>query len=285
MKEEINLSKTELIQHLFKEDAVLTGIFKNSADLNELRQKIFDYLNSSERSLFNIYSHKYSEKRHIIEKNNSKECIRILKNVIRAENEEIVNFSALDTIFKIYNNDEKSIDETGKGFILEFLFLIRGMNGKFHLTDTKILSSDNITAEVRCKILDDYSKQMLDCFKNFRKGTDKESIKKQKKLKNKILKYFSATDQDWNDYEWQLKHIIKDYKTLSELIKLEEDESQGIKEAEKNRIPFQITPYYLTLLNEGGRDKHNRLVRAQVIPSKEYCVNVSVNKEEKEDMD
>ena len=68
-------------------------------------------------------------------------------------------------------------------------------------------------------------------------------------------------------------------------MKLEEDEIQGIKEAEKNRIPFQITPYYLTLFNENGRDKHDRLVRAQVIPSKKYCVNVTLNKTHNTDMD
>ena len=285
MKEEINLSKKEIIDLLFLEDANIKNIFNNASDLNELRENLFNYLNDLERSYFNIYSHKYSGKMHIIKRDIAKECIRVFKNIIRTENEEIIGFSALDSLFKIYNKDEQLINEVGNGFILEFLFLIKGMNGKVHLNGTEGLSSNEITAEIRCRILDGYSRQMLNHFKNFTKGTDEESIKNQKSVKNKILRYFSATDDDWKNYKWHLNHIIRDYKTLSELIKLEEDEIQGIKEAEKNGIPFQITPYYLTLFNENSRDKNDRLVRAQVIPSKEYCVNVVTNRTQNIDMD
>jgi len=285
MKEEINLPKKELIDLLFSEDATINSIFDRSSDLNGLREALFNRLNDLERDYFNIYSHKYSDDKHIIEKNNAKECIRIFKNIIRTENEELSGFSALDTLFKIHNNDEKSIEETGNGFILEFLFLIRGMNGKFHLTDTEVLSSNDITAEIRGRILDGHSRKISDRFKKFRKGTDKGSVENQKRVKDTILKHFSASEDDWKDYKWHLKHIIQDYKTLSQLIKLEDDEIMGIKEAEKNSIPFQITPHYLTLFNEAGRDENDRLVRAQVIPSKEYCVNVSRNRTQHVDMD
>jgi len=223
MKEELNLSKQELIDRLFHEDENIGNIFNSASDLNELREKLFDYLNNLERNLFNIYSHKYSDKTHILEKNNAKECIRIFKNIIRTENEELCNFSALGFLLSLYNKDEKAIKEVENGFLLEFLFLIRGVNGKFHLTDTPVLSSNQITAKVRCKILDDYSKQMLNHFKCFKNGMDKERVKNQKSVKNKILAYFSATEEDWKDYKWHLKHIIQDYKTLSELVKPEEE--------------------------------------------------------------
>jgi len=285
MREEINLSKHEIIDLLFNEDENIKKFFSEALDLNNLRELLFDYLNNTERNYFNIQSHKYSDNTHIIEKNNAKECITVLKNLIRTENEELTGFSALDTLFKIYNQDEKSINEVENGFILEFLFLIRGMNGKFHLNDTEILASNEITSEIRCGLLDNYAKQISKNFKKFKKGTDKFNIHNQNKLKNKILEYFSATEQDWQDYKWHLNHIIQDYKTLSELVKLEDDEIQGIHEAENNKIPFQITPHYLTLFNEHGRDKHDMLVRAQVIPSKEYCINVTKNRTQSIDMD
>ncbi len=285
MKEEINLSKQELIDLLFSEDENIKNIFNNTSDLNQLREKLFNYLNELERSYFNINSHKYSDKIHIIEKNNAKECIKVFKNLIRTENEELTSFSALNALFKSYNKDKTTINEIGNGFILEFLFLIRGINGQFHLSDMDILSSNEITAELRSRTLDKYAKLLFKRFKTFRKGTDKQSIENQKSVKNKILKHFSATDDDWKDYKWHLKHIIWDYKTLSELVKLEEDEVSGIKEAEKNGMSFQITPHYLTLFNENGRDKNDRLVRAQVIPSKEYCINVAMNRAKNIDMD
>jgi len=274
MKEEINLSKQELIEALLSEDVNIREIFSKASNPNKAREKLFDYLNVLERDYFNIYSHKDSQKKHEIEKNFAKECVRVFKNIIRTENEELSNFFALDALFKIYKNDQKSIEEIGKGFIIEFLFLIKGINGISRLSQTTFLSSDEITAELRGKILDKYSREMLNHYKRFQKGTDRQNIKNQKIVKNKILAYFSATEDDWKNYQWHLSHIIRDCKTLSELVKLEEDEVQGIKEAEKNEIPFQITPYYLTLFNKNGRDRNDRLVRAQVIPSKGYSLNV-----------
>ncbi|MDZ7796141.1 MAG: KamA family radical SAM protein [Candidatus Marinimicrobia bacterium] len=100
-----------------------------------------------------------------------------------------------------------------------------------------------------------------------------------------MLNYFSATEEDWKDHNWHLKHIIKDKKTLSELVKLEDDEIRGIEAAEKYGIPFQITPHYLTLFNGGGRDRHDRIVRAQVIPGEEYCRNVHRNRTQNINMD
>lgn len=285
LKKELNLSKEELIKVLFTEDKKIEKIFRESSNLNELREKIFDHLNKVERNLFNVYSNKYYDRMHIIEKNNAKECLRIFKNIIRTENEIFTKFSALDTLQKIYKNDKKTIDEVDKGFLLEILYLIRGMNGKFHISNSSILSFEQINAELRCKILDGYSKEMFKHFKKFKKGTDKEIVENREKVKNKILEYFSATEEDWKDYKWHLKNIIKDYKTLSKLVNLEEDEKEGIKEAEKKGIPFQITPYYLTLFNENGRMKHDRVVRAQVIPSKRYCINVDMNRKHNIDMD
>lgn len=282
---EINLSKRELIELLFNEDNAIRDIFGVANSQEDLREKLFDHFNEVERNLFNIHSHKYSDTRKPNEKSIAKECIRILKNVIRTENEELSGFSALGVLLKIFRGDEKTVRETGEGFLLEFLFLIRGMNCRTHLEDAPALSFDGITAESRGKVLDDYSRKLSGYFEMFRAGTDKESIRNQKKLKAKILNYFSSTENDWRDYKWHLKHIIKDFKTLSELVKLEEDEIEGIREAERCGIPFQITPYYLTLFNEAGRDKHDRLVRAQVIPTRRYCLSVRENREQKRDMD
>ncbi len=110
-------------------------------------------------------------------------------------------------------------------------------------------------------------------------------IDSQKIIKDKILNYFSATENDWNDYTWHLKNIIRDRKTLTDIIKLEDDEIAGLNAASNADIPVQITPYYLTLFNENGRDKSDALVRAQVIPSREYCTNVSLNRANVIDMD
>ncbi len=285
MKNEINLSKQELINLIFQEDKNIEGIFSKASSLKELRSGLFDYVNRIDRILFSAFPLKSHDKKHIIEKNNAKECIRIFKNIVRSENEQLSKFSTLDNLYKIYKRDVETIESTGNGFLVEILFLIRGINCNSGLSRSKALISEEINSKVRGKTLDKYSQQMLKYFKRFRKGTDKYSVRNQEAVKKRILEYFSATEKDWSNYKWHLDHIISDCKTLSELIKLEPDEIEGIKSAEENSIPIQITPYYLTLFNMKGRDKHDRLVRAQVIPSKEYCQNVAANRTNKTNMD
>ncbi|MDZ7820863.1 MAG: hypothetical protein U5N26_03060 [Candidatus Marinimicrobia bacterium] len=168
---------------------------------------------------------------------------------------------------------------------MEFLYLLRGVYGKSFLHQKQSVSSDEINPESSGRILDGFSEDMSARFKTFRKGSDPECVNNQQKQKARILKYFSATEADWKDYRWHLRHIIKDIKTLSDLVKLEKDEIRGIRDAEKYGIPFQITPHYLTLFNKDGRDRHDRIVRAQVIPGSRYCLNVNRNRTENIDMD
>ncbi len=50
--------------------------------------------------------------------------------------------------------------------------------------------------------------------------------------------------------------------------------SKGSEAAQESGIPFEITPYYLSLFHKEGRCDHDRQVRAQVIPSARYCAGV-----------
>ena len=66
------------------------------------------------------------------------------------------------------------------------------------------------------------------------------------KRKNKILKVLNATEENWNDYHWQLTHKISDINTLSEIIPLNETEKMRIKKVEK-KYRWAVSPYYLSL--------------------------------------
>ena len=185
MRKELNMSVRELAGLLFREDEKINSIFTSSSDLAELRKKLFDHLSDLERNYFGA-SHRLSDKKHIMEEKNARRCIRVFKNIISPENEKLSGFSALDRLFKIHGGDEKVIAETAQGFVMEFLFMVRGINGNFHLSNTPVLSAEEITAESRGRVLDDYSEQMLDGFARFRKGTDPKSVDNQKVIKQKI---------------------------------------------------------------------------------------------------
>ena len=274
----ITLSKKRLVKELWLADPKIKRILKNSKTLGKVRSLFFNYLNSLERHYFNIYSDRHFKSLHITEKNNAKECIRVLKNIIRTENEQLTGFSALKMLFDIAKNKKNGLNKVSKGFLWEFIFLFKGISGKSEIfsdvyEDLDLGISKWETAIDRSNQLDTYSTLMRNYFKKYKTGLDADVIKQRNKTKKEILRYFKADETDWENYLWHLNHVIKDIKILSSLVKVEKDEIEGLKYAKKNNIPFQITPYYLSLFNKTGISDFDSVLRAQVIPSVNYCSN------------
>jgi len=283
----VELRKEELLEKMWAADPFVKQMLINSENLEIARDHFFFYLNDLERSYYYIYTDKPYIGMHPVEKNIAKECIRVLKNVIRTENEMLTKGSALKYLYKLAKNRKGALEAVEPGFLSEFLYLFRGIHGNFKLHEKVDLLETNgrKAGEERSRHLDKYSSILLKYYRKMKSGLDQEMIRKQQKMKDKILNYFQATEKDWKDYMWHLKHVIKDLDTLQALITLDPGEIEGLKLAIKYHIPFHITPYYLSLFNESGRTRHDQGLRAMVIPSATYCHNVNQNRLKKTDMD
>ena len=276
MSDEIFSDKQELIHELWEESPQIKRLLARSTNSIEARERFFNYLNKLERHYFNLYSDKHFKDLHICERANAKECIRILKNVIRTENEKLTHFSALKELVRIAKEPEGETENIQEGFLCEFLHLFRGIHGKSGLVDDLpfLRTEEEDGCQARFQKLDAYSENMRHYFNRYKSGTDTDMIEKRAFLKKKIMAYFKAGEKEWNDYRWHLRHIVRDVKTLSSLVTLAEEEREALRLAEENDIPFQITPYYLSLFDEKGRTKDDRAIRAEVLPGKEYCLKL-----------
>ncbi|KCZ72597.1 KamA family protein [Candidatus Methanoperedens nitroreducens] len=289
IKKLFKYDKSRLIETLWECDPDIYNILVSSDDLQDARNSMFDHLNGIERHLFNIYSDKHFKDKNLLERNNSKECIRVLKNLIRTENEKISNFSALNTLYKIAN---KKINphRLNEGFLFEFIFLFRGINcdsGIYTEKDVPLfLKLSGLEAALeRTKSLDRYASNMEDFLKRYKTGMDKDLIKKRRQNRKFIQGLFNADDPDWLDYRWHLKNIISDIDTLHEIVKLSNDELRGLRCAKKYKIPFQITPYYLSLFDRKNTGRYDHTIRAQVLPSENYCLNYIQTRKSGSNMD
>lgn len=75
--------------------------------------------------------------------------------------------------------------------------------------------------------------------------------------------YFPFTDtHTWNDWKWQIHNSINRIDQLSRFIELTDSEKNAILNL-SGRLPLRITPYYLSLLVDGGE---NHPIRKMVIP-------------------
>src|SRR5688572_479285 len=57
-----------------------------------------------------------------------------------------------------------------------------------------------------------------------------------------------ATDAEWNDWKWQLRHRVKDGEGLARILNLTDDERATVEQL-GGQLPIGITPYYAGTLD------------------------------------
>lgn len=246
-------------------------ILKNSDSLEIARESIFLYVNKVEREL-----HEGTKKLHPLEWANSLECLQVFKGTLAKRNERLSGESSLKYLWMIARNDpELDLAGISEGFIEEFHHLLRGMYGHSGLFNVKSLPAflnyeDRKSAVLRSENLNEISSRAEKYVVKYKSGFDDGVVNIRKKNVLKIRNFFKASNDDWDDWHWQMRHLIRDADTLASLINITEREKESIKLAVKNKIPFGITPYYLSLMDTNPDAGYDRSLRAQVIPPLDY---------------
>ena len=276
------------IERLWESNPKIYELLKNANELKEAREKLYSYLEKSERKVFEV-----DNDLHILEKSTVREAIRVFKSVIGPINEKRTEFSALDSLWKLAREKRDELkDKISVGFILEFINLFRGITGKSNI----YLENDQVKRGIpkflklkgreaaleRMEILDDLGSSLNKYFRKYPSGLDDEVVSWRKENKNKILRYFKGNEEDWNNYQWQLRNVIRDIQPLGDLIELTTEQKESVSKAVKNKIAFGITPYYLSLMDTKLSIGYDHAIRAQVIPPKEYVDTLNEHREDKE---
>jgi lysine 2,3-aminomutase len=80
--------------------------------------------------------------------------------------------------------------------------------------------------------------------------------------RRKIL-FPEVSDEQWNDWKWQVKNRIETLEDLKKYIKLTAEEEEGVKKSLET-LRMAITPYYLSLIDPDNPDCP---IRKQAIPT------------------
>lgn len=73
----------------------------------------------------------------------------------------------------------------------------------------------------------------------------------------------NVTDEQWNDWKWQVKNRVETLEELNKYIKLTEEEQEGVRKSLET-LRMAITPYYLSLIDPNDP---NDPIRRQAIPT------------------
>ena len=287
LKPKFEINYEAYLDRLWDSNAEIYLCLKNAPDLESARDAVYSYLEKAERDVFRL-----DNDLHILEKSTVRECIRVFKSIIGPINEKRTGFSALDCLWKLAAGKKKLlVQEVAVGFLLEFINIFRGVAGRSNIYYEAEEARKGIpnflrlegreAAEIRMGILDDLGGTLFKYFKKYPSGLDKDVIEWRKENRDRILKYFNGTKDDWKDHRWHLKNVIRKAQPLLDLIDLSSDQQEAIKKASKYKIPFGITPYYLSLMDRKSSIGYDHAVRAQVIPPPDYVDKMVEHRKER----
>ncbi|PLT28723.1 lysine 2,3-aminomutase [Peribacillus deserti] len=90
----------------------------------------------------------------------------------------------------------------------------------------------------------------------------KSNLFKPKRHWKSIELWKDVTEEQWDNWLWQLTHTVRNLEDLQKVINLTDDEIEGVKISTKT-IPLNITPYYASLMDP---DDPRCPIRMQSVP-------------------
>lgn len=257
-----------------KEASKLLKLLVDCNDLEDARCELGAYITKSIDAVAKKESSVTSEKLKI-----AKNCGATLGKIIDPYGEEKTEFSVVSAIFDLAKNVDRP--DLSEPFFAEMINLIIGLEGRLSVKFFKEFEiNPKFKGRKAAKQLSDNLDLQWKSFEraeaSYKHGLIKPVIAMRKKRKNKILNALGGTLDDWNDWNWHIRHIVKDARTINKLVDLPKDMISAIKKTKKHHLPFGVTPFYLSLLDENG--KLDAALRAQVFPSLKYVESIISNR-------
>ena len=214
-------------------------------------------------------------------------CLLTLKKIFSIRSERLTRYSIILVLYNIAKEKYDQLpDELNDGFFEEIIHLFLGIRGKSGIYENEPYPefthhTGRDAAISRSAQLDQMAEHCFKYIKRYKSGLDEDIINKRKVNKERISNYFQANSDDWGNYLWQIRHVIRDVDQLQELIDLTDNEKRAIQLARENHLPFGITPYYVSLMDKEPDRVHDHAVRAQVIPPLDYVEYMISNRDDR----
>ncbi|MBN2705203.1 MAG: KamA family radical SAM protein [Deltaproteobacteria bacterium] len=205
-------------------------------------------------------------------------CAANLKAIFARDSEEKTGFSVARVLLDLVNGVERP--ELKPAFFAEMVSLFQGLGGAEKKTViTEDHGEKNLkgreAAIVRSRQLDAMVKRVDYFATRYRDGLEAEAIARRRCRRERIQSFFQADDSQWWDWHWQLDNIVQRVEDLARMVDLTPAEKAAVDKARRHKLPFGVTPYYLSLMDDGAHElRRDAAIRAQVLPPPEYVEQV-----------
>ena len=262
--------KIQRLRTIINQDKTFGEIFSVPISIEEKRLQLRNYLSNVLLSIFDE-THQIAPMEWIL----CRDAVWAMRNILAPRSEDLAGFSMLQYIDTLLNKPHsRGSQPLSTDFLAEIEHLINGIQGKACIYTEKapafLKYSGRKAAQMRSRDLSKMAKRAGKFMDRYPCGLDDTLVRMRSENKQSIQNYYNISDLEWNDWRWHTKNIIRDGRTAAAMIQLSDDEKNAIKLAKQNRIPFGITPYYLSLMDRKNSHQWDRTIRAQVIPPLDY---------------
>jgi len=253
---------------------------------NRAIAQILEESNSDDEARDNLYSYFWLLERrddfsedpiHSLEWDVSRQCIRVAKTIISKRSQRLTKFNLIGLLRRLAKpaTSSETLNQVEPGFLIELERLWAGCRGRSGIyLGQRVPEFTHLegreAAKARSADLDRMSKVVQKGIKKYPSGLDETVIKVRAENKKRIKAALNATEDQWNNWHWQTRNVVRTADDLARLVEISPRERKAITGSLKNRIPFGITPYYVHLMDREPDTGRDQVIRYQVIPPIEY---------------
>lgn len=256
------------VKECLKEGKIILQNIKDCTDLESARSILYGTITGIQFERHGKSTSQYSDHEVII----MRDCARAFRSMIAERSDSLTGFSVTKALWDISRGVHR--DDLSEGFFAEMIHLFRGLRGYPNTQSPEKSYLSDITgreaALTRSAELDAIWTHMESTMRRYHSGLSEKSQSRRAARRNEILAKLGGSEKHWNDWHWQVRNVITTPDVLSPLVALSEKEHEAVKKAVNARIPFGITPYYASLMDNDPQTGRDMAIRTQVIPTSNY---------------
>ncbi|MEW6080155.1 MAG: KamA family radical SAM protein [Thermodesulfobacteriota bacterium] len=209
-----------------------------------------------------------------------RDCARALRGMLHRRADQRAGFSVARAIWDLAAGRIRP--DLSPAFFAEMTQLIIGLEGRFRFMQPLEPAGPDLrgreAALKRSDELDALWRGVEEIMNRYPGGLDDASVQRRAVRREKLLARLRAAPEDFADWRWQVRHIARDAEALGKMVALTDAEREAIDMARSGRLPFGVTPYYASLMDDDPGSGRDRALRAQVIPTAAYVNHMLANR-------